>query len=85
MLVCVVQFERGSKYLSERFGARQMQIYSNGGPGTPFGGLVNQFEPFTYAIFPGIFPLLFFWQVHDALMGARTNTTVLVYPDSSRR
>lgn len=52
-----------SKYLSERFGARQMQIYSNGGPGTPFGGLVNQFEPFTYALFPGMFPLLFFWQV----------------------
>eukprot|EP01046_Picozoa_sp_COSAG06_P019574 COSAG06_NODE_1402_length_9571_cov_8.528294_4_plen_42_part_00 len=24
-----------------------------GGPGTPFGGLVNQFEPFTYALFPG--------------------------------
>ena len=58
-----------SKALSERFGARQMQIYSNGGPGTPFGGLVNQFEPFTYALFPGIFPLLFFWQIHDALMG----------------
>ena len=57
-----------SKALSERFGARQMQIYSNGGPGTPFGGLVNQFEPFTYALFPGIFPLLFFWQIHDALM-----------------
>lgn len=59
-----------SKYLSERFGARQMQIYSNGGPGTPFGGLVNQFEPFTYALFPGVFPLLFFWQIHDAFMGA---------------
>ena len=58
------------KYLSERFGARQMQIYSNGGPGTPFGGLVNQFEPFTYALFPGFFPLLFFWQIHDAFMGA---------------
>lgn len=34
-----------------------------------FAGLVNQFEPFTYAIFPGVFPLLFFWQIHDALMG----------------
>ena len=46
--------------MRERFGGRQMMIYT---------GLVNQFEPFTYAIWPSNFPMLLFWQIHDAVMG----------------
>ena len=39
--------------LRERFGCRQMIIYT---------GMLAICEPFTYAAFPGVFLLVFFWR-----------------------